>query len=469
MNVRLLQMAALAGLIAATGCSKDTDDDDDMGGLDAKVDTGVDGGVDDTGVDTGVDGGSMDRDTGVDTTGEEGFQCTSTLGPNDTAFMQNNCDPELLCIPWDVVAGRQMDVTGPVHSCVRPCAADADCGAGRFCRPMGFTPESGAERFCVDEVAEQDEFCGGSRTTVSRLPMVTKQTGGVMTGCPDNVTCAIGFFSDVHPDEGICVNICDDQADCANSPGTNYCNLIFRSMTSTDAAGICSVDRLGPGAICGSNDPDKVGLTRRCDNDDASPVRDARGGCVAQNLYDGAGFCGQFCGSANPCEGSDGAGPFVCTTIDATDPMFGGFCESQCTNHPDNCTQNGVDDLGAFCNQNRIVFNTDMGQVPIQFCMDRSGPPLAGSWFTLDGTAIGVQGGNCEDPTNALSFTKCPEGFYCEPIMQGQGLCFAGCARSATVAGAQGGCEVVSNTSTCARPLVNGMGMELAIGVCGDN
>jgi hypothetical protein len=169
MNVRLLHTTvglAFAGLIAMTGCSKDEDDTDgmtgDAGQKDMTVaDTGDDSGVPDMGPrDNGV------PDMGVDPclNGTEGCECTSTLMMNDTMFKQDDCETGLLCIPWDIVAGRQMDVTGPVHSCVKPCTNDSDCGANRFCNNNGFfNAESGAASYCVDRVAEVDEFCGGSR------------------------------------------------------------------------------------------------------------------------------------------------------------------------------------------------------------------------------------------------------------------------------------------------------------------
>lgn len=478
MKVRLLQTAlslSLAGVVGLVGCDGGDDGTDDI--TNPPPDSGI---IPDTGT-TETDSGMMMQpdagfpdtgpaDTGPDPCpdGEEGCECASTLQPEDMAFKQDDCGQDLLCIPWDVVAGQQDSVTGPVHSCIRPCTADADCGAGRFCKDFGFTEESLAARFCVDEVAEVDQFCGGSRLSTPKLMgdegLVQYETAGTMVGCEEGVNCT--RFSDVHPDEGICLNICEEQADCGGA--TPYCNPIFQSQTSTVVQGVCSPAALGPGELCGTTDTGKAGLTSLCDNADDSPVRLARGGCFARNLYGGLGVCGQFCGSANPCEGSDETGPFVCNIIDPADAMFGGFCDSQCTNFPENCTADGREDLGRMCNDGLAFGTPDGGSVGITFCMDRTGPALAPTVLTPDGMAIGVQGDNCSDPADDLAPLKCPEASTCLVLQQGQGVCLTGCVRSATTAaGPQGGCETVSQTSTC-TPNLDMMGNELPISFCGD-
>lgn len=482
MKVRLLQTAlslSLTGALALMGCDGGGDDTtDDI--TKPPADSGVipDAGDTDSGVtpDSGMPDTGMRDDAGtVDPCpdGEEGCECSSTLQPDGTAFLQDDCDSGLLCIPWDIVTGRQDDVIGPVHSCVQPCTADADCGSGRFCRNMGFTPESGAEMFCVDEEAEVDQFCGGSRLSVSKLPgdmgMVPYQTAGTIVGCPTGTDCTIGVFGDVHPDEGICLNLCTEQADC----GGDYpnCNLIFQSQTSTEASGVCSGEIRGIGAACGAGrgvfDADKVGLTERCD----ASVEGM--GCFGvDGLFpSGVGFCAQPCDNATPCTESEaGIGNYTCTA--APGAMMGeGFCTIDCSNFPENCEGQGTYDAGRMCYEG-LAFVPQMGDpIPLPFCMDRLSPALDITVLTPDAMAIASQGGNCEDPADMLSFMKCPEGTFCEIVMQNQlGVCLAGCVRSSTTpAGMQGGCEILgTQTATCAPYYVDMDGNPVSIGACGD-
>ena len=383
--------------------------------------------------------------------GQEGEQCFSTLGPNDTIFRQDDCEPGLLCVPWDLIAGQQGNVTFPVHSCVRPCFADDECGPRRQCTGnFGFERSSGAERICTDRTAQFDQFCGGSRLFQSAIPGVGRETPGEIVGCPGDTECVIGVFGELNPDDGACLDLCTDQGDCGGA--TPYCNPLFGQNT-----GVCSVGRLGQGSFCGTDDPTKLGLTTQCDAAFDSPVSPERGGCVGTNLFDGIGFCAQFCGTGSPCIGVDDVGPYTCEVFDPQDPMFGGICNSDCTNFPENCDGPGATGLGRFCFADRL----SAGNITLRFCMDRLPPTLATTFFTPDGQGVSIQGDNCE--SDMLSFARCSEAdrASCLTAGQAQGLCITGCA----YAGSPSGCEIVSNTSTCA-PVFDPMAPE--IGVCSD-
>ncbi len=96
--------------------------------------------------------------------GTSGCQCTSTRVPDSPRFLQDDCNPNLLCVDWDNLSGRT-NLTGAFQSCVQPCVSDANCNAGWQCRPSGLNRDSGAEKVCVQRVAGFDEFCGFSRRT----------------------------------------------------------------------------------------------------------------------------------------------------------------------------------------------------------------------------------------------------------------------------------------------------------------
>jgi hypothetical protein len=350
MNVRLLQCLSLVGLVAMIGCSKDEDDTDDSTVKDTGVvtDTGV---VPDTGV---VDTGVVDTgtgDTGVDPcpNGTEGCECNSTLGMNDMAFKKDDCNDGLLCVPWDQVTGRTMDVTAPVHSCVKPCANDGECGASRHCAQTSFPVISGAESICFDELAGLDEFCHLSRLSTSRISMVPVEKPGIMAGCADGVRCSPGGaanrdgddaigFTDVHPDNGICMTFCRDQADCANISGLTYCNPRYTAATSTNTAGVCSAQMLNQiGAICGAvppGNPNGIGLSNGCD---AAVNLDCLG--VTGLFPTGVGFCGQFCDNATPCTAQEPGGEaYTCSAAPGNNPMGQGLCTwDGANNFPDEC------------------------------------------------------------------------------------------------------------------------------------
>ena len=479
MNVRLLHTAvglSLAGLIAVTGCSKDNNDDDmtvkDTG-------TNTDTGTPDSGEtpDTGTpDSGRPDMGV-VDPCpdGTEGCECNSTLGMNDTAFKQDDCDTGLLCMPWDAIAGQQDNVTSKVHSCVKPCTADAECGAGRFCAPTslsGPNAPTGAERVCVDRLSGLDEYCHLSRSRLSSLAMVDVELPGIMAGCADGRVCSPGgaagvdtdvaiSFSDVHPDNGICMTLCRDQAGCASLTGMNYCNPVYGSQTSTQTIGVCSIQQLNQiGAICGAVAPGNPGSTGLSNGCDAAANLACLG--VMGLFPSGTGFCGQFCSNTEPCTATEPAGqPYTCTAAPGNNPTGDGLCVfGDADVFPDNCDGPGSHDVG----RQELTLQYD-ANTPLPLCIDRLADPLDFTVLTPDGSQIAINGGDCGSPNDDFSWAKCREGSFCLDITgAGDNRCLVGCTRTpTTAAGPQGGCAVVSATSTCAPFFV-----DETVGACGD-
>lgn len=462
---------SVAGMLALAGCSGG--DEPDAGSI---PDTGPrDTGTNDT-PDSGVnmsDSGMMGQpDSGPPPSpcpiGTEGCGCTSTLGPDDMAFKQDNCEAAMLCVPFDLISGRQ-DLTGPVQSCVKPCSTTADCGSGQTCVDTGYGEATMANRICVDRVAGFDEACGFSRGLTSRVPDVTLNTSGEMVGCAEGYSCTIGTFGDLHPDEGLCIAFCEEGDTCPAE--TPYCSPGVFSRTSTSGeqipVGACSVGKFTQGSICGSTNPDKFGVTARCDTSEDTPENTF---CIPIGglTPDGQGICMTICDDGadfGPCQGSEPDG----TEQFCSGPFFtsgAGVCTAGCTNYPDRCSGDGEFGNGRFC----MAYLGDDDGNTVGVCMDRRDPILRPATFDAAGNAVS-QGDNCFAAGGSTAFTQCPNPGHCEIVdfQQGIGLCVYGC-ETATSTGPESCIDVLgTQTATCAQVFQQG-GMPVTdIGLCGDS
>lgn len=401
--------------------------------------------------------------------GTEGCPCTSNLGPDDRTFFQDDCNQGLRCVPFDVLSGRQ-DLTGPVQSCVLPCTTDSECGPGRTCSPTAYGPESGAARICADRTAGYDEYCGYSRRVRSRVPSITLVTSGEIVGCQSGYTCLIGAFGDLHPDEGVCQDLCESNQDCA-AP-TPYCNPeAFVPSTPTGVplpSGVCSTGRLTQGTICGTRDPNRVGLASACDT---SPQTPSNTFCVPIGglTPDGQGICMTTCddgGQFGACTANEPDGtPQTCSAGFFTSGA--GVCISGCSNYPDNCSGLGQFGNGRFC----MSYLTDDNRDPVGLCMDRRDPILAPAIFSSEGDVIS-QGDNCFQPGGSLGFTQCPDPGYCEIVdfQQGIGICMFGCGDVGTP-GQAAHCDAAlgsNGTAQCVEVFSSNGPPDTERGVCAD-
>ncbi len=464
----------LAGSLAMAGCSGDTTETNNKTN-NGTPDSGV---VTDTGVvpDSGVVADAGRPDMGVPPPppppcppGEEGCACTSNIGPDDMAFLQDDCEVDLLCVPFDLISGRQ-DLTGPLQSCVKTCTTDAECGSGQTCATTGYGDETGAASICMDRIAGFDEYCGYSRGLTSRVPDVTLETSGEIVGCQDGYDCFIGVFGDLHPDEGLCVATCEADTECPSD--TPYCNPQVFSQTSTAGEtipiGSCSTGKFTQGSICGSADPAKVGNASGCDTSSDTPDNTF---CVPIGglTPDGLGICMTICddgGQFGACTGTEPDGSAQ-TCSGGFFTSGAGVCTSGCTNFPDTCSGDGEFGNGRFC----MAYLSDDNMDPVGICMDRRDPILVGATFDGSGNAVN-QGDNCFAAGGSLAFTQCPNPGHCEIVdfQQGVGLCVMGCgdtgtAESATYCDSALG---LTGTGTCAAAFQMGGAPITTQGLCGD-
>jgi hypothetical protein len=469
-------MAILAsGAMAITACSDDDDPDagpNDSGVVNNQMDAteGGDAEVTDVRVDAGrIDAGDGGRpDTGIAPpdrciNGTEGCECTSTATAAVVPFRQESCaTPDLVCVPWDLISGLAIgganpQLEGEVKTCLKPCTADAECGANRQCRSFGFTEESGAGRVCVDRVASFDEFCSGSRNDVEQIvdPAVMDGADEIIA-CADGLTCQLFTFADsFNPEESLCVEFCETNTDCTH-PELPYCNPRFFASTSTSNPflGVCTDGPHPNGALCGSSDPNKVfRVSTGCDtsvdtcgaNADACPV------CVGINFDantsltpEGQGICMSPCSANVPCADQRTCIPNFFQGGD-------GVCSDSCTSIPETCPGMGSLGNGEDC--------LELGEGS-SFCVDRYTPVLAPSrWSTVG--QITLPGDDCAGDLGNYSFFRCPDDSTCLPTAE-QGFCVYGCVPRDPVQGTPL-CQTIlgTATATCTEP-------QAGFGVCGD-
>ncbi len=481
-------MLTLAGALALSACSGDGDIDTDTGpgGGDAGM-IGNDGSVDnDAGpqadggpqADSGpqADGGPNGdggRPEGprpmVCPTGTEGCGCTSTRPPDGATLLQDDCEADLLCADWDNISG-QTDLTGAFQSCVKPCTVDADCGAGRSCRPSGFNAESGAENICVDRVAGFDEFCGFSKlaTSVDPDPGVEVQTGGELVGCGPEADCLLNLFGDVHVSEGICLRLCSDDTECSGP--TPLCNTQRFTSTSTvpgeEFIGVCQEKLFERGQLCGSADPAKVGVTGSCNTNPDAVAQNTV--CVGLGgLFDeGLGTCLTQCDANQPCPAARPGRPDEqCITGFFTDGS--GVCNENCSLFGETCPATGGEaGLGFTCFEVHRLF--DLQGDEVSQCMERLAPALT-NIATLDAASgmITDLGDNCWATGGSNNYLRCPYPSWCEVVdfQNGAGACLTGCALGAPGNG-EPTCEDITGaaTSSCTAVFMN----NTEDGLCGN-
>lgn len=423
--------------------------------------------------DTGVSdvGPGADSGIGIDRVppglcpfGQEGCECTSTATSTPIPFLQEDCDPGLLCVNWDLISGLSTalpnpELDGPVKTCVAPCLTDGDCGVGRLCRSFGFSAATGAERICVDRVAGYDEPCSGSRSNVERIadPAISDWLDTI-TACEDGLTCQLFTFGAAfNPDEGLCANLCSDNQDCAGYPQLPYCNprAFVSTSTVTPNIGVCTDAPHPHGAICGSTDFAKpFRLSTGCDTSAVTCGAD-RAACpicvsinfdASQSLTpEGQGLCVSACNAATPCFDNRTCIPGVFSNGD-------GLCSDQCTAIPETCPGAGSQLHGQDCLDLQIFGS---------FCIDRYLPPLAPAEFDLTGNIVSP-GGDCGGDLNNYSFFRCPERSTCVTTgASPAGVCVYGCDPADPALGDQLCRQVLSNANAACT---TGAG----IGICGE-
>lgn len=390
--------------------------------------------------------------------GFEGGDCASSFEPGDTEFARDGCADDLLCIPWDIMSGRD-DLLGPLQTCVRPCETDRDCGrhpafgTPRFCTDgiHVFGSTVSVAKICVDELRASDEYCGASNNSVPRAPGVDVYTPNAMVGCDGDARCAIGLLEDINPDEGVCLQFCDgpDAPPCPlDRP---YCN-----PHAVGGRAVCSQGRFGVGSWCGKRTYRTAGLTAQCDTSTNTPGLVE---CVDLALDD-FGLCLERCdtSTATPraCEGVDPThGPLVCVP---GEPGLE-FCGTpSCSIHPDTCDGAGGRGLGQYC-------QALGGELAV--CVDRLGPAWNPGHFSTDGDLI--ERDDCFAPDDDLAFARCPEPSTCFQTQTG-GTCLVGC--STTAVGTDQYCldtlprlGVPAANARCVDPMVPTW--ESGAGICG--
>ncbi len=357
--------------------------------------------------------------------GTEGCECSSTFTPGDTSFGQDDCvDADNLCIPWDVLSGRGMEVMLPDQTCVKTCATDADCGANRFCKNMDFQGASASVgSICVDRLAGIDEYCGASKNTAV---LVTNEGADVKTddeqvGCAGDAVCLFNALGELNPDEGACVQLCGRAGD-ANCPAEfPYCNPGLLEV-DTSTAGLCSVGRLGFGAWGGfTEDPNLAGFASICDQ--ADPADLVLLGLQVIGIP--AGVCIEECnsGGTSPdqnCVSTDATNPVECVVLDAA--TGDGVCiHTNVEQLPDTCGGGGSYGNG------RTGFGVVFGdaRIPANWCVDRLDPVLTVSSLSTAGQ-LSSQGDNCA--ARPLDEYRCPDPTLCAGDGAGNGVCLVGCS-----------------------------------------
>ncbi len=393
--------------------------------------------------------------------GEEGCGCTSSFARGDAAFARDDCiDSDNLCVPWDVLSGRGMEVMIPAQSCVKPCTVDADCGrtddgAPRACTAVeipGAPIQLGS--ICVDRVAELDAFCGtsGNTTVLVTTEGARVHTPEALVGCAPDAVCLLNTFDTLNPDEGVCVQACGRAEDAPCPAASPYCNPVGLEI-GTSTAGLCVPHRRGFGAWCDLDDPERGGFATACDA--AGP---ARLQCLDLNVIGiPAGVCFEECneGGADPDDACDATDPDQGIACQVLDPTTGdGVCvHTDVALDRDTCAGLGTEGEG------RVGFGVVFGdeRIPARWCVDRFAPSLAPARFDASG-AIVTTGDFCGE--NPLDAYHCPEPSLCSS----DGVCFVGCAL-ADATYCDGALATLGQTSTTATCFMTNT--STVVGVCG--
>ncbi len=350
--------------------------------------------------------------------GEEGCDCRSSFSPGDVAFAIDDCEPDLRCIPWDVLSGR--DDAPSLQTCVKPCEDDAECGttdAGdlRRCVAMDYPGASAPiGKMCVDRIAPIDGFCSGSNdaeVTVPNGELVLYE----IVGCPEDNTCLFAAAPRLEADEGVCVRTCGpDAPPCP--PEYPYCNPNALDVAG-EVTGVCSSRRNGVGARCGSERSDRGGLTELCDTSSVTPSSVE---CVPSTVFP-LGVCIERC-DEGPCQTVDPTqGALTC--VEDVLPEFGDACaHPNCGTFVDTCEGPGSAGHGRICQP----LNLDAG-----LCVDRGPPLLEPTELDRAGT-ISRLGDDCI--TAPLGELSCPEPTGCFALDARTSRCVVACDRAASAA-----------------------------------
>ena len=443
---RAAHAALLLGALVGTGCGGD--DDPNGGAPDGgAADSGSDAGM----TDAGVDGGTVD----LCPDNTEGCECTSSFVLTQQIDRDTCSDPELLCVPWSTAweilrqqtqSGPPTDFREPFATCVRPCQTDADCGADRFCS-VNNAFGGALARTCVDSVTSVDNYCGLAKVRDGRHPDLPLETSERMVGCAGGHACQTLQFTALHPTEGICFDLCQNDAECAGFADTPLCNARqFRqdNTTNPEFIGVCSSTITQVGELCGGGPEAVFSFTTGCDNSNA-PTNEAI--CLPNAFGAGVGICWSTCDDVaglSECPEHPILGPQACNTEL-------GLCSAGCDPFGDGCALDAAGGIGSTC----LGFN--FGNPPTEFaslCARRLEPPLTETTVLPSGEISAPQGDQCnEAPTDVL---RCPGSTSCVVLQETPASRETGCVttcRTSTAAGIPTCPELTGvATSTCVEP-----------------
>ncbi len=392
--------------------------------------------------------------------GVEGCDCSSSFTLGDDDFVQDNCaDADNVCVPWDLLSGRGIDMAFPAQTCVKRCTRDADCGHNdhggpRRCVDMdvpGVAARVGS--ICVDRIAELDEPCGASLDNAihTATPGGRVRTPDEQVGCPRDTVCLYNANDTFEPDEGICVQPCGRPGDARCEGAYPYCNPGVLEI-GTATVGACG-RRLGFGAWSLSTEREPR-FTSLCD----------RGGPASlipfslSPLGIPASICVEECsvGGAEPdraCASTDPTNPVVCRVL-APDIGDGLCMQSGVDLALDTCGGRGVYGLG------RVGFGVTFGaaQIGVQWCVDRLPEPLRAAVVSAGRVVVGAGDDCAAAPLDAF---RCPEPSLCTP----SGECVVPCTLQGPPSDCVDALAMVGQTSSTAACVV--AGTSTVVGVCG--
>ncbi|MGF1511191.1 MAG: hypothetical protein ACFB9M_16990 [Myxococcota bacterium] len=437
-------LSSVLGLIAA--CGSGPSESGDMGtGTEDMADGSPDmaSGSPDAGSDAGVSGCPD---------GTEGCACNATTDENSLSLRRDDCEAGLECVDWGAFGRSESSLSrfdtdqvpaGSLQTCIRRCSTDDDCASGQACTsvfPLGsalvtdaFEPEL---RICADRVARDEEACSLSRLEGSGLlfdddldgilDVIDRREPGELVGCSEGLVCAMNFdqlmFTEsevpqVSPDEGVCLDLCDGDDDCAGDRPT--CNFSF----GFGSLGVCSDVAPSVGNVCeaastvsGPNPITRVHRSCTLDGDLDGLVL-----CVRAGL---AGTCTELCLDANG-DGVLEPGIDVLCDIDRGFPRGCfvdssgelGLCGQNCSGLNDDCGE------GSTCRQINLG-----GGLVFPLCVDSLEPTFSVAEVDAFG-AVTANGDDC----SFGGLLQCPDNTSClSGLGNGDATCVALCEFSAT-------------------------------------